>query len=300
MKLSICIPVYNFDVRELVFSLNEEIKRNRIDAEIVLIDDFSNEKFRNLTSELSDRVDKVVLLNGNVGRSKIRNLFLDYSTGEYLLFLDCDGKIAATYFLKNYLDFLNKNADIQLVFGGRIVGEEPENNRTLLRYRYAVEREIIPADRRQQNPYSTFQTNNFIVKRTVFEKVNFNINFPKYGYEDSLYAMNLKYEGIEIHHIENPVLNNDVEENSVYLKKVEDSVENLFLMLTHPDVSGKIDDIRLVKAFRKVNNWGLSKAILLLFRVMRKSVRNKLLEGNCNLRYLDFYKLGLLLELSKG
>jgi glycosyltransferase involved in cell wall biosynthesis len=45
MKISVCIPVYNFDVRELVFSLSKEIENHKLNAEIILIDDASSKDF---------------------------------------------------------------------------------------------------------------------------------------------------------------------------------------------------------------------------------------------------------------
>ncbi|WP_435525706.1 hypothetical protein [Chryseobacterium indoltheticum] len=48
MKISVCIPVYNFDVRELVYDLKKEIENQNIDAEIILIDDASEESFHNV------------------------------------------------------------------------------------------------------------------------------------------------------------------------------------------------------------------------------------------------------------
>ncbi|MBQ0151402.1 MAG: glycosyltransferase, partial [Chryseobacterium sp.] len=106
MKLSICIPIYNFDVRKLVFDLKKEINRDSIDAEIILIDDASADKFKNYNQELQSQVDTFLLLDENLGRAKIRNLFLKYAQGDYLLFLDCDGKIINAQFLSKYLQFI--------------------------------------------------------------------------------------------------------------------------------------------------------------------------------------------------
>lgn len=44
MKLSICIPVYNFDVNGLVNDLNDQIVSHNLDAEIIPIDQLSREK----------------------------------------------------------------------------------------------------------------------------------------------------------------------------------------------------------------------------------------------------------------
>ncbi len=69
MKLSICIPVYNFDVRGLVFDLKREIENHRMNAEIILIDDASKESFNTLNREIKDKVSRFVFLSENLGRS---------------------------------------------------------------------------------------------------------------------------------------------------------------------------------------------------------------------------------------
>ena len=118
MKLSICIPVFNFDVNELISDLQNQIDSDKLDAEILLIDDASNREFVNINENLQSKVNQFIFLDKNIGRSKIRNLFLKYTNSEYLLFLDCDGKIINNNFLKTYFDFINKqNPDV--IFGGR-------------------------------------------------------------------------------------------------------------------------------------------------------------------------------------
>ncbi|AZI19340.1 glycosyltransferase family 2 protein [Chryseobacterium taklimakanense] len=108
MKLSVCIPVYNFDVRELVRDLQKEITEHQINAEILLIDDASDQHYIRINKGIENEVENFVFLEKNAGRSQIRNLFLYYASGDYLLFLDCDGKVANPHFLKNYLSYIEK------------------------------------------------------------------------------------------------------------------------------------------------------------------------------------------------
>ena len=50
--ISICIPIYNFDVRQLVISLHKQAQNLKVRSEIILIDDFSNEHYRNINSKV--------------------------------------------------------------------------------------------------------------------------------------------------------------------------------------------------------------------------------------------------------
>ena len=77
MKISVCIPVYNFDVRELVNSLSKEITNAELNAEIILIDDASTKDFITINEPLKNVVNQFILLENNIGRSSIRNLFLN-------------------------------------------------------------------------------------------------------------------------------------------------------------------------------------------------------------------------------
>ncbi|MDN5424004.1 MAG: glycosyltransferase family 2 protein, partial [Chryseobacterium sp.] len=255
------------------------------------------EQYRKTNQLLQDEVEKFILLKENIGRSRIRNLFQKYATGKYLLFLDCDGKITEKNFLKNYITFIQKHSDTMVIYGGRSVLRSLPASEYYLRWKFAVERENLPVGLRLDKPYLSFQTNNFVIARSVFQKIYFNPDFQKYGYEDLLFAMDLKSENIKIDHLDNPILNNDLESNSVYLAKVVESVESLAKMLKDENLKSKLSEVKLVRLYNKlpfksIIQQFLQDAILNIFKA-------KLLKGNVNLRYLDVYKLGLLIKSMK-
>lgn len=299
MKLSICIPVYNFDVRELVFDLKKEIEAEEIEAEIILIDDASKENFKETNKNLEDQVYHFDFLEKNIGRSRIRNRFLTFSTGEYLLFLDCDGKVIGKNFLKNYIQFIQKNPQTGVIYGGRTVSGYFPDSDHYLRWKFAVERENLSVESRIRNPYLSFQTNNFVIRKEILEKIGFNPEFQKYGYEDLLFAMDLKSDNIKIDHIDNPIFNNDLESNIVYLGKVEESVESLSHMLKDEMLRSKLSEVKLVKLYNKLANSPLKFILNIFFNIGEGGVKRKLSKGDVSLRYLDIYKLGLLFRKMK-
>jgi glycosyltransferase involved in cell wall biosynthesis len=294
MKLSVCIPVYNFDVRELVFDLTKEIDSQKLDVEIVLIDDASKEEFRQINREIQGIAHQFIFLEKNIGRSRIRNLFLDYCIGEYLLFLDCDGKIIGNNFLKNYIQFIQEHPKASIIYGGRKVLGSASDSDHYLRWKFAVERENLSLKQRLEKPYLSFQTNNFVIRKDILNRVGFNPEFQKYGYEDLLFAMDLKAERIPIDHIDNPILNNDLESNIIYLGKVEESVESLSHMLKDEKPSVKLAEVKLVRIYNKLKDTPFKILLILLFNIGESSIKKKLSKGNVSLRYLDLYKLGLL------
>lgn len=164
MKISVCIPVYNFDVRELVNTLSKEITNAELNAEIILIDDASSKDFITINEPLKDVANQFIFLEKNIGRSSIRNLFLKYASGDFLLFLDCDAKIISEIFLKNYLQFIKENKESKVVFGGF----EVEKGTLTLRKKYSLEREIVPLEKRKLAPYSSFRGINSWLKKRFY------------------------------------------------------------------------------------------------------------------------------------
>jgi len=73
--ISVCIPVYNFNISELVNVIKDQI--TDFDFELIVIDDASDENFKSDNKKILDFC-KYIELDKNIGRSKIRNLFKSY------------------------------------------------------------------------------------------------------------------------------------------------------------------------------------------------------------------------------
>jgi len=291
MKLSICVPVYNFDVNELVNELRYQIDKG-LEAEILLIDDASEKPFIESNKDLRSKVGQFIFLDKNIGRSKIRNLFLKYSNSDYLLFLDCDGKVISKNFLKNYIEYIDSQ-NPHVIFGGRKVSDVKPDSEYGLRWKFATERENLPVEKRVESPYLDFQTNNFVVKRSVLEKVPFNEGITQYGYEDLVFSKDLHDQDIKIDHIDNPIFNNDVETNAVFLAKADQSARSL-AQLKNDKNFDRVSQIKLAKAYLFMHKTGTIYIYRLLYRIVKSRLEKKLLTGIASLRALDLYKLGQL------
>ena len=294
MKLSICIPVYNFDVNELVNDLQNQIDSDHLDAEIILIDDASREQYINVNQNLETKVNQFIFLDKNIGRSKIRNLFLKYAHSEYMLFLDCDGKIIRKDFLKRYFDFIEKQLP-NVIFGGRKVSDIKPSSEYGLRWKFATERENLSVKERLQSPYLDFQTNNFIVKKLILEEVPFNEGITQYGYEDLIFAKDLKNHKIKINHIDNPIFNNDVETNLVFLDKADQSAKSLAQLIKTDKNFKRVSQIKLAKAYLIMKKTGTIFIYRFVYNLFKSRIKKELLTGNAPLKALDFYKLGQLI-----
>ena len=137
--LSICIPVYNVDVTKLVSDLHTQIQELNESIEIVLIDDASNLEIK-VKNRLLEDYCKIIELETNVGRSKIRNLFVSECKNPYLLFLDCDSEIISSNFLAKYIQELNR-LNPKVLFGGSIYSEQRPEKKYLLRWKTSRNKE---------------------------------------------------------------------------------------------------------------------------------------------------------------
>ena len=246
--LSICIPVYNLEVTELVNDLLEQVSINQHAIEILLIDDGSDAAIVKANAHLAGLV-RSVQLQENIGRSRIRNLFLSYATHEYLLFLDCDAKVINRKFLQYYTDYLSAFAP-DVLCGGSICSEAvpPVNQR--LRWTYC--RQIESKTSAERAEKQIFITKNFTIKKQVLAAVPFNERISKYGHEDTLLGIDLRKHQYNIEHIDNPVLNNDMDTNAQFLQKTKESMSNLAELYLDRQSNYDLSSVRIIAFYEKL------------------------------------------------
>lgn len=295
--ISVCIPVFNVDVRKLAETLLAQSQETG--AEIILIDDASKEHFRAVNRKLRHRVTVYHELDQNIGRSRIRNLFLQYAKYEQLLFLDCDAVILSADFLSAYEKARQEHPE-GIICGGRIYYPEPPGQSWQLHWHYGTYRESRPVDVRQKSPNRSFMTNNFLIPRKVLEAVPFNEDLTRYGHEDSLFGYELEKKGQGITHIDNPVMHGELQSNNEYVDKTRDAVRNLVYITELLDNDpGFIETISLLKAAEKLRRSGFMGLVRLLAYLYTPFAGALLRLGLTSLRLLDVYKLGLYLRLGR-
>ncbi len=290
--ISICIPIYNFDVRPLVNDLTKQIQFIfEHEIEIILIDDASNPKFRTINSSL-DYLHQYIQLDKNIGRAKIRNLFLNYASQPYLLFLDCDSSVAENpNFIKNYIHHIQTQKPL-ITYGGRIYPENSPTKTQTLSWKYGKLIESKPAHIRALNPNKSFQTNNFIIHRSLFKTIRFDESIKNYGHEDTLFGIEINQKNIEIKHLENPVLNHHIEDFNPYISKTNLAVENLAqLILANKIKPEDYQHINLLKFYNIINRLKLDGLIYLILHKNETKLLQQLSSDNPNLKLFNLYKL---------
>ena len=290
--LSICIPVYNFDVTGLVVTLHQQAVRQNIAAEVICIDDCSNAEFRDINKDICNTYGRYIQLEENIGRARIRNLFLEYALYDYLLFLDCDSVLITSNFVRKYADAIISNG-AEVICGGRIYNEIKPSSQKLLRWKYGRKKESITVEARLKHPNVSFITCNFAINRNTLINCKFDERLVKYGHEDTLFGFQLKKNKIRILHIENPILNGYLEDNDEFLDKTELGLENLLNILQFLNYDKQfIEDVTLLKTHKIFRMIRLDLLIVFIFPFLKPALRLNLSKGFANLFWFDFYKLG--------
>ncbi len=294
--LSICIPVYNRKMNLLATTLLNMAKQETFPVEIILIDDASLFIYHDNNRFLKEKNIKYIRLDKNIGRAKIRNLFLKYAKYKYLLFLDCDSRIRKPDFLSTYLSMINKNTEV--ICGGRIYKEKKVQKQYRLRQKYGISRECTNADQRKQNAYASFMSNNFLIKKEILQKTPFDERLRGYGHEDTLFGYRLKKNKILVQHIDNPVQHDFDENNLEFIKKTEQGIKNLIFISKNLVDEAFFKEVKLLNSYEKIKKYHLNKVLQLVSPLLLPFIRKILVKTGNSLVLFDIYKLLYFTKLS--
>lgn len=296
MGLSILIPVYNYNVSSLVKSLAAQLNKSGKEAEIILLDDGSdtntvsvNQDLQNISFVSFYRNDK------NEGRILARKKLATLARYNYLLFLDCDSEIIKDDFIAVYFDLLEKDA--ALVCGGRVYSDEPPKDCNLqLHWKYGTKRE---SRNRTSSNNPGFMSNNFLIKRELFNQLNNSVQLTGYGHEDSWWGIQFKQAGIECSYINNPVLHAALEKADVYLAKSENALTNLLVLEKNIDKELLMRQVKIYRWYSRLKSSGLSNLFLFFERPFHNYFRKNLLSCKPSLLFFDCYRLAVMLQKGK-
>ena len=294
MKITVCIPIYNYYAYPLVRRLVNQAKGLKTEIDVICIDDHSSGYYENQNKGILE-IARYLRLGENVGRARIRNLFLKYADGDYLLFLD-DDSVVPDSFLKTYIKHISN--DTQVIVGGRKYDKTGDDQEHRLRYLYGSKVESQSASVRKQHPYRSFMTNNFLIRRDVFEKVHFDERISKYGHEDTLFGYALEQNKVNLVHIDNAVVNGNVETNVEFLHKTVEAVENLAEIYDRMWEDQRFcQSVRLLRAYGNVRRTGMVKLVYTLFKIFKSPMESHFVNGNgISLKQFSFYKLGIFIQ----
>lgn len=308
IDLSILLPSYNNVCVSLVQVLQRQADalRGKLDKpfryEIIVADDGSTDAACiDANRVIGDMLYcRYLRMEQNVGRAQIRNVLISESRGDYVLLIDSDLFLCDDNYLYKYA---TSTADV--VYGGTRIGGEglamvdneanTENLKGNLRYIY--EKKAEPSHRaafRQLRPNQEISVCNLYARRDIMEAHPFDSRFKAYGYEDVLFGKRLAESGIEVTHIDNPVLINEFESNSVFVKKTEEAI--LTLCRFEQDLEGYSNLKTKVSTLGRYIPLSLFR---LWHRIMKNKEKRNLTGSKPSLLLFKLYKLGFFLENRK-
>ena len=288
--ISILIPCYNYNAYDLVSRLEKECLTLGIVFEIISIDDASFSTLNEVNQKINMLTNcKFFESKKNIGRVANRQLLSQKAQYKWLLYIDVDVKPLNDNFIKVYVNEIKKGFEV--VFGGFNYKNIESNN---LRYLFGKSREDVQSVIRNKNPYKYIISSNFLVKKVIFDKINKNININGYGM-DYFFGALLKENLVSINHIDNEVTHYGLDDNSKFLAKTKEALENLHYLNTNKLINK--NDITILKYYRLFNFFGLKKIISKLINIFSKSIELNLKGSNPNLFVFDLYRLSYLCSL---
>lgn len=115
-KISIIIPIYNAEKtinRAVMSVMKQTIGFENI--ELILIDDYSTDKSREIISNYSEEYDNIISIYSNINHGYPgygRNMGIKKASSEYIMFMDNDDEYELDLCEKLYMNMINENADI--------------------------------------------------------------------------------------------------------------------------------------------------------------------------------------------
>ena len=299
ITLSILIPCYNWDICQLVYKIHDLCTNNLklYKYEIICIEDESKKTFNNTNiSTLSNT--QYIILNENIGRSRIRNLMANKSKHKWLLFIDCDSKITDDFFINKYITYaiqheeqqkMKINLDKSLYYGSTLYLEKKPDKNKILHWKYGKEIE-------SKLKHINFSSHHFLIQKNMFNQHNtqFDESIKLYGYEDVFFVIKHRIKAI---YINNPVYHIGIKNSSEFIHDTESALRNLILnKALENNLKNKI---KIIKISKIVSKLFMNNTLIYLYLFFKKRIKINLLSESPSLFLFQFYKLGFFLHTKK-
>jgi glycosyltransferase involved in cell wall biosynthesis len=292
MKISILIPVFDYDIVALVHSMRSALDKVPEYCEILIGDDGSSVEYREKYKQLEGETVRLIVSEKNIGRAAIRNRLALEARGDYLLFIDADTMLPGTaeaYMLK----WLPMAGISKVICGGTLYTDSPPGDPDKqLRWKYGRKIEQKKAVERNKHPHAAFSTFNVLIDKTVFSRIRFNEELKQYGHEDTLLGYQLKKAGIDILHIDNALVHEGVESNKDFLAKTKLGIENLSMLYDNvTDKKTFSETVRLLRFYNKLRFLRLTLILAGIFIRYRERMEIRLDSSDISLKLFAFYKI---------
>jgi hypothetical protein len=285
--ISVLVPVYNYNICDLVNNLHKQLTASEKEFEIICLDDYSNKQI--ITTNLIINTlsnTSYTLSERNNGIAITRQSLIKKAKYNWIILLDADVKLKDDSYIMNYFNIIKQNYEV--VFGGIIYENNPPDLNSLLRWKYGVTYESVSAEKRNKTPYKITSAANMLIKKNVYIKFALDSIGNSYGM-DIYFGPQLKLNKIPVLHIDNSVYHLGLESSIKYKEKVEFGVRTLLNLYNKNDIKEHEND--LLKAFIFSKKTGLNYIFLGLYKVFNILITKNLLSKNPKILLLQYYKI---------
>lgn len=122
-KLSIIIPVYNEEntIKKVIESVIK-VKIGKVAKEVIIVDDCSTDKTRNILNKIKNKSIRIFYHNKNLGKGAAIRTALRHSTGDIISIQDADFEYDPKNIVKLVKPVLDGSCDV--VYGPRFKGQK--------------------------------------------------------------------------------------------------------------------------------------------------------------------------------
>ncbi|MDO4171107.1 MAG: glycosyltransferase family 2 protein [Prevotellaceae bacterium] len=293
--LSVLIPTYNYDCYLLADCMQRQLQASRRDYELIVVEDGSDDVPSMMSNSRVAELPycRYIRRKDNVGRAAIKNFLAREAKGDWLLYMDSDAAVTEIFYITRLLQAVDTAGTVGVIMGGLRHEKAMPSREVSLRHRYerAADRHRSAANR-SRHPYRNVTSFNLCVRRDVMLDIPFDERCRNYGYEDALFGVMLKERGVEVLHIDNPLVHLGLEPNAVFLEKTETALRTLdslgMRMLPYSHVG---------RTMQRLRRWRMAWAVRRMYSAFGGAMRRNLLGKRPCLTVFALYKLGYLCAL---
>lgn len=273
--LSIAIPVYNYNIRPLVERLHREASSLNIPFEILVCDDASTTVFQN---QSITHFSNTRFLQNSVNRhvAYTRNRLLHEAQYPWILLLDADVFPVSETFIQTYINQRDNGCFFQGGFTYPPV-DSTDNQSLRLTYGRTIE----------QYKHLHSCCNLFFNQEEL--QLQFDENITEYGYEDTLFFLDLAQRKIEVTRLSNQVIHASTESNQTYLERSKQACWGLANLI----LQGKIqaDEVQLSRVYHQLQHYQLTFVLSLLNKLLSTRIQRNLLGKKPSMTGFKWFKL---------
>lgn len=288
MKLSICIPVFNWDIKKLIEILDNQISdvsEMELEYEILAVDDASTDiSIKESNATLKFPYFRLIQLKQNIGNAAARNLLAEEALYQWLLFLDADMMPLNSDFIQKYLMQREENS-CDLISGGIVYPEKTEK-KSRLKVLHGKNTEVYNP---KKNPYLQIRGNNFLINKETFFAYPFGGLPEKYGYVDTYFGLKLKEAQVPIKIIDNPCIHLGLEDNKKFIEKQKKALRNAKWMYENELYSAR--DLKIIQGYEKIKKINFDDFFSWLYKKFGFQMEKNLFSDHPRLIVLQLYKL---------